>query len=128
MGKMTSFGDYGKMVWECLTCGRKHRDDETKCGSCGNPRGSAPVPFVLKVYDWGFMDEATGESGRIDFVEFTDEQLDKLIESGDLFEGCFDDHRCDSTWSPFISRWPERFQFLKTDGYTGPNEGHPEDF
>lgn len=83
---------------------------------------------MLKVYDWGFMDMATGETGNMAFMEFTAEQLRKGIDSGDLFEGCFNGHRCTSTWGPFIALWPMPFQFLKTDGYTGPNEGHSEDF
>jgi hypothetical protein len=117
-----------KWAWTCKTCKGRETESATHCRTCRNPRGSPQAPFVLKVYEWSFMDVGAGEGGNMAFMEFTAEQLRRGIKSGEFFEGCFNGHRCHSTWGPFISLWPEEFQFLKTDGYEGPNMGHPEDY
>lgn len=116
--------------WECRTCGSREPASATQCRTCRNPKGSPKAPFELSVYgDFSFlypgMDSGPDQSS---VVTLNEDQLDKGIIAGIYTEGCFNGFRCNSTWGPFISLWPERYQALKTDGYTEPNSGFNEDY
>ena len=115
--------------WECLTCGSREPASATRCRTCRNPKGSPPVPFELTVYgDFPFFFPGM-ESGpeNCGVVTLTEDQLDQGIIKGVYTEGHFNEYRTDSTWGPFTSLWPERFQPLKT-AYGPADEGHNEDY
>jgi hypothetical protein len=118
--------------WTCQTCGGREPDSVTHCRTCRNPKGSPQVPFVLTVYGgpghrFYFFPPGMEAMDDVPFLTYTAKMLTDGIADGTLTEGCFNDNRTNSTWGPFVSLWPEEFQFLKT-ALSEADLGHNEDY
>jgi hypothetical protein len=116
--------------WECNTCGSREPKSATHCRTCRNVKGSPQAPFELIVHSPSavLIDGDGVRTETCPISRLTEQQLRDGINRGVYKAGQFNGLRVNSTWGPFISIWPEWTRLLKTDGYTGANEGHNEDW